>query len=87
MRKVTIKIRRDTEKRWIEYNPILENGEPAINLDLKENNLKIGDGKRNWNDLPYVSDGVDWREWVFIETKNKYGNSRFILDKKEETYQ
>lgn len=48
----TFKLKRGTAARWIEVNPILEQGEPGFVYD--SNRLKIGDGITPWNDLPYI---------------------------------
>ena len=48
----TFKLKRGTEARWAEVNPILQSGEPGFVYDT--NRLKIGDGIRAWNDLPYI---------------------------------
>lgn len=49
----TIQFRRGTLSQWTGVNPILASGEPG--LDLTNMLLKVGDGSRNWNNLPYVS--------------------------------
>ena len=49
---LTFKLKRGTEARWADVNPILEQGEPGFVYDI--NRLKIGDGKTYWNDLPYI---------------------------------
>lgn len=46
-----IQMRRDTAARWQQFNPILLEGEVGYVLD-NPNQYKIGDGVRNWNDLP-----------------------------------
>ena len=46
------KLKRGIASRWAEVNPILHQGEPGFVIDL--NRLKIGDGIRHWNDLPYL---------------------------------
>ena len=51
----TFKLRRGTAQRWVEVNPVLEQGEPGFEYDT--NKLKIGDGVRTWNDLPYIATG------------------------------
>ena len=48
----TFKLKRGTEARWAEVNPVLEQGEPGFVYD--SNRLKIGDGSTHWNDLPYI---------------------------------
>jgi hypothetical protein len=48
----TFKLKRGTEARWAEVNPVLEQGEPGFVYD--KNRLKIGDGVTPWNDLPYI---------------------------------
>ena len=49
-----IQLRRDTAERWTQYNPILLEGEPGYELDTDQ--YKLGDGIRNWSDLPYRGD-------------------------------
>ena len=51
--KAVIQLRRATEKEWIEVNPILRVGEPALSTDVYK--LKIGDGKRHWYAIPYLN--------------------------------
>lgn len=46
-----IQIRRDTATNWEAANPILAQGEPAMEIDTKKE--KIGDGTTAWNSLPY----------------------------------
>lgn len=50
--KAVIQLRRATEQEWIDYNPILRMGEPALSTD--KNRLKVGNGKDHWSDLPYL---------------------------------
>lgn len=47
-----IKLRRDTYTNWFDVNPILAEGEPA--LDTTNNKVKYGDGVTPWKDLPYA---------------------------------
>lgn len=60
--KAVIQLRRATEREWIDYNPILRVGEPALSTDVYK--LKIGDGKKHWNQLPYLmgsgGGGIDY---------------------------
>lgn len=53
--KAIIQLRRATEAEWIEKNPVLRNGEPALSTDI--NKLKVGDGVQTWSELPYI-DGI-----------------------------
>ena len=50
--KAIIQLRRATEQEWIDYNPVLRVGEPALSTD--KNSLKVGNGKDHWQDLPYL---------------------------------
>lgn len=50
--KTTFKLRRATLEQWTQKNPILVEGEPGYVLDT--NQLKIGNGTSNWNELPYL---------------------------------
>ena len=46
-----IQLRRDTAANWTNYNPILLEGEPGIELDTDQ--WKLGDGVHTWSQLPY----------------------------------
>ena len=50
--KAIIQLRRATESEWIEVNPILRIGEPALSTDVYK--LKIGNGHDHWADIPYL---------------------------------
>lgn len=50
--KAVIQLRRAKEKEWIEVNPILRVGEPALSTDVYK--LKIGDGRHHWSEIPYL---------------------------------
>ena len=47
--------KRGTAQRWIELNPILNQGEPGFEYDTGK--LKIGDGFTPYNALPYINEG------------------------------
>ncbi len=69
---VTIKIRRDTEARWLQYDPTPHSGELVFCTTTKR--LKIGDGFTQWTLLPWLLDSE-------IENlRTEYGNEiDFIL--------
>jgi len=50
---IQIQLRRGTSTQWTTTNPILAEGELAVELDT--NFFKIGDGIHHWVDLSYVS--------------------------------
>ena len=50
-----IQLRRDTAANWNRVNPILDDGEPG--LDITTNKIKYGDGANAWVDLSYASGG------------------------------
>jgi hypothetical protein len=50
-----IQLRRDTAANWERVNPILDDGEPG--LDITANQVKYGDGSTAWNDLPATGGG------------------------------
>lgn len=54
-----IQLRRDTATNWTSNNPVLAVGEIGIELNepSSADRLKIGDGTRAWNDLPYLNTG------------------------------
>lgn len=57
--KAVIQLRRALEEEWINFNPILRLGEPALSTDVYK--LKIGDGQTHWLDLDYLGDS-DYNE-------------------------
>lgn len=52
--KTTFQLRRGLAEVWKKNNPLLAKGEPGFELDT--NRLKIGDGEKNYNDLPYIGE-------------------------------
>jgi len=46
------KLRAGTENEWSSVNPILEDGE--LGYDESNKSIKIGDGLRAWNNLPFL---------------------------------
>lgn len=48
---VQIQLRRGTAVQWSTNNPVLAQGEMAVELDTSR--FKIGNGVDAWNDLPY----------------------------------
>ena len=51
--KVTLQIRHDTASNWITRNPVLAQGEYGLEADTFL--IKIGDGIRDWEHLPYLN--------------------------------
>lgn len=60
----TFLLKRGSAKRWAEVNPVLKEGEPGFVYD--SNQLKIGDGKTPWNELPFIEGATG------IESVNTY---------------
>ena len=56
--KAIIQLRRAKESEWIEVDPILRVGEPALSTDVYK--LKIGNGHDHWSDIDYL--GLDTSE-------------------------
>ena len=50
---VQIQIRRGSAAQWAAANPILAEGELAVELDTEK--FKIGNGINHWLDLPYAT--------------------------------
>lgn len=50
---VRFQLRRDTAANWASVNPVLGDGEPAIETDTRRK--KYGDGVTAWTSLPYDS--------------------------------
>lgn len=51
-----IQIRNGNASEWISVNPVLMEGELAVEKDTRK--FKIGDGISNWNNLPYATMGA-----------------------------
>ena len=51
--RVTIKVRNDLPANWVNNNPILAMGE--FGLEQSTQLIKVGDGSKHWNDLPYLN--------------------------------
>lgn len=51
----TIQLRRDTETRWTDVNPVLASGEPG--WDTTNSELRVGNGTDVWADLAVISTG------------------------------
>ena len=56
MSRQQIQIRRDTAANWTAANPVLADGEWALETDTRL--LKLGDGTTAWDSLDYFSGGV-----------------------------
>ncbi|HZJ99959.1 MAG TPA: hypothetical protein VFC79_08135 [Tissierellaceae bacterium] len=52
---VRLQIRNGTASEWTSVNPLLMEGELALEKDTRK--FKIGNGMDNWNDLPYATQG------------------------------
>lgn len=52
-----IQFKRGKAESWTTQNPLLKIGEPGLEWDTGK--LKIGDGRRYWNDLPYINEGTE----------------------------
>lgn len=58
----TFLLRRDVAVDWEFKNPRLRQGE--MGLELGTNRFKMGDGVRNWIDLPYFEDGEAIKAYI-----------------------
>jgi len=51
-----IQLRCDSKENWESHDPVLEEGEPGVIVGGDDHGrIKIGDGSRNWTDLPCSS--------------------------------
>lgn len=80
--KTTFKLKRGTAARWAEVNPILEQGEPGFVYDT--NQLKIGDGKTPWNNLPYIQGESGVINYNYSSDFPENGNPNVIYKSSEE---
>ena len=65
---VRIQLRRDSEANWIAANPVLFEGEAAVSLD--KNQVKIGDGEKEWIALEYLGSDDKTPELMSLINKN-----------------
>ena len=75
--KAVIQLRRATESEWIEVDPILRVGEPALSID--KDKLKIGDGRRHWSEIPYILETEFALIEQIIEQGGTYGAGNGII--------
>lgn len=76
--KAVIQLRRATEQEWIDYNPILRVGEPALSTDVYK--IKIGNGQLHWSELPYITDDIYTASNGIIIEHNEISLDDLILD-------
>lgn len=76
--KAIIQLRRATEREWIENDPILYLGEPAVSTD--KNKIKIGDGKSYWSELEYIGTDYEAGNGIMIENGVISFDENLILD-------
>lgn len=67
--KTTFMVRRGQSKVWASIDPKLAAGEPGYELDTHR--LKIGDGEKTWNKLPYIGEGAAIPEMQDYVTKDE----------------
>ena len=63
--KAVIQFRRATEAEWIQYNPILRAGEPALSTDKMK--VKVGDGITDWINLDYIDQSLN-NQVTFVDS-------------------
>lgn len=74
-----IQLRRDTADNWDAANPTLAVGEAGY--DQTNNQLRIGDGTRNWKNLPPLDgEGVDYSVFATKVELNAETNARTTAD-------
>lgn len=62
---VRVQVRNGYASEWVEYNPLLMQGEIGIELDT--NKWKIGNGIDNWVSLPYVTQGEKGNAFTYAD--------------------
>ena len=70
---VRIQLRSDLATNWKSINPLLSAGEPGSESDTGR--LKVGDGVRRWNALPYVGGDGGGGTWGSVDGGIYYGLS------------
>jgi hypothetical protein len=63
----------NTKSQWAAQNPVLMAGEPGVESETE--NLKIGDGRTQWNRLPYFSSPGYWGSFWDSTSQTATGNT------------
>lgn len=63
----------NTRANWAALNPVLVNGEAGF--EETTNNLKIGNGKSTWNQLPYFSSPGYWGSFWDLTSQTATANT------------
>ncbi len=70
-----IQLRRDIADNWSQANPVLAQGEIGLLIEDGTSqilNLKVGDGIKNWNDLPYFLGEATNHSHTNLSVLNKF---------------
>ena len=70
---IRLQLRRDTAANWTLVNPVLAQGELAIETDTRK--VKVGDGSSNWVSLPYFTQGTAGLSAYQIAVANGYSGT------------
>lgn len=82
--KAIIQFRRATEREWVEVNPILRAGEPALSTDVMK--VKVGDGIHNWLSLDYIDrSGGDSVDFIYTTEGLTGQENRLYINKTDGT--
>lgn len=82
--KAIIQFRRATEREWVEVNPILRAGEPALSTDVMK--IKVGDGIHNWLSLDYIDrSGGDSVDFIYTTEGLTGQENRLYINKTDGT--
>lgn len=72
-----IQIRRDTSVNWATYNPILADGEFALETDTRK--IKIGNGEQPYTELAYQGDSGSENKAIQITSIYQNGQNGYII--------
>lgn len=73
---IRIQFRRSTSTQWAAANPILAQGELALELDTRK--FKIGDGINPWNSLPY--NAVELNDLIDVDVSTLIDGSVLVYN-------
>lgn len=74
--KTTIQLRRGTLSAFTTNNPLLYFGEPSYVIGV--NKIKVGDGVRLWNDLPYLYGGGSVNYFYYLDDLPEVGEEETL---------
>src|ERR1044072_9258260 len=79
----TIQVKRGNAADWTSSNPVLQEGEPGVEIDTGK--VKFGNGMARWSDLPYSGASIPPVWGAVTGTISDQSDLQTVLDSKQGT--